>query len=323
VELNNFQKRLLTSTVIVAVLVLLFVLRYFAGLFGVYFFDAFLLFLICVSIFETADIMKTNSRGAKEHIAIIVFALLYFFYIIGTQILDIPIIWWMQIAISVIIVGIFFLFIWLSNLTDKALAKRCSLEKKDFAKEALMGGVDLLRMLCYPGLMIACMIITNHMDGHIGVLGLLLVFMIAIFTDTFAYCVGITLGKGTKKMAPKLSPKKTWIGFIGGLFGGTLAALTVLWMMSGDMEVAQYLVTALGKAFSVKIVFIFVGILGALITTAGDLTASLLKRKSSVKDFAGYLPGHGGIMDRIDGLVFNAVFIFMVMEIILSLGASA
>jgi len=59
-----------------------------------------------------------------------------------------------------------------------------------------------------------------------------------------------------------------------------------------------------------------VGLIGSLVTTAGDLVASLIKRKANIKDFAGYLPGHGGLMDRIDGVTFNAVFIFMVMEII-------
>jgi phosphatidate cytidylyltransferase len=180
-----------------------------------------------------------------------------------------------------------------------------------------MGVADFLQMLLYPGLALFTMIIINHLDAnYMGLMGLLLAFTISIMTDTAAYCVGLTLGKGTKKMCPKISPHKTWVGFIGGTFGGILASLIVFAVLIKNVDINLYLTERLHKPSIGYWVFFAVGFLGSLVTVAGDLVASLIKRNANIKDFAGYLPGHGGLMDRIDGITFNAVFIFIVMEII-------
>jgi phosphatidate cytidylyltransferase len=299
---------------------ILFAVRFLAVGFGIYLFDAFLLFIIGVSTFEIVHVRKLNFRGAAEYMAIIVFALLYFFYIVGAEFLTVPFVWWLHVAVSAVIIGIFTLFIYLSNLIDKAFIKRCNLAKLDVRREAALGAWDFIQMLAYPGLMLGSMIILNHMKdagGLLGAFALLLIFAVSFATDTVAYCTGVTIGKGTKKMAPVLSPKKTWVGFVGGLFGGVLASLIVVWANSSkDSPVANLLCDALNGASGVEIVFICVGLVGAFVTTMGDLVASAVKRKGGVKDFAGYLPGHGGATDRLDGIIFNSVFIWIVMTII-------
>jgi phosphatidate cytidylyltransferase len=316
-ELTNVWKRFITSAVIVALLLSLFVLRYFTDLVGIYFFDAFLLFVMCLGTYEMADARKLNLRGAKEYVAVITLSLYYFFFIIGTEIMDDPFPWWVIMIIFIFIASIFSLYIWLSNMTDKNLIKRCKLEKKDNQHECLMGAVDFLQMLLYPGLAIFTMIIVNHFDAnYMGLLGLMLVFIISCATDTVAYSVGLTLGKNTKKMCPSISPKKTWAGFIGGLFAGVLFSILILLIMTRNDLINEYLTQRLRNAKVASTVFFFIGLFGALATTAGDLVASLIKRRANIKDFAGYLPGHGGLMDRFDGITFNAVFIFIVMEII-------
>ena len=108
-------------------------------------------------------------------------------------------------------------------------------------------------------------------------------------TDTFAYFAG--RGIGGPKLAPRLSPNKTWAGLIGGMVGAALVgAITAIWLSLGS---------ALGLAF--------VSALIAVIAQAGDIFESALKRRAGVKDSGKVIPGHGGILDRVDGLVTAAV----------------
>jgi CDP-diglyceride synthetase len=273
---------------------------------------------MCISVFEISEARKLNLRGAKEYVAIITLSLCYFFFVLGKDIITVnPFPGWAFVPVFVLIIGVFFLFIWLSNMTDKNLEKRCKLEKLNLDREAFMGGVDFLQMLLYPGAAIFLMIIMNHFTAnYIGFLGLLLVFVISCMTDTLAYIIGLTLGKNTPKMMPKISPKKTWVGFFGGVFGGILFSLLVFVIMVQNNDIDLYLTEKLRSAGTAFWIFFAVGLLGSLATAAGDLAASLIKRKANIKDFAKYLPGHGGLMDRIDGITFNAVFIFIVMGII-------
>ena len=108
-------------------------------------------------------------------------------------------------------------------------------------------------------------------------------------TDTFAYFAGRSIGG--PKLAPRLSPNKTWAGLIGGMVGAALVgAITAIWF-------------SLGSAFGLAIVSALI----AVIAQAGDIFESALKRRAGVKDSGKVIPGHGGILDRVDGLVTAAV----------------
>ena len=108
-------------------------------------------------------------------------------------------------------------------------------------------------------------------------------------TDTFAYFAG--RGIGGPKLAPRLSPNKTWAGLIGGMIGAALVgAITAIW-------------SSLGSALALA----FVSAVIAAIAQAGDIFESALKRRAGVKDSGKVIPGHGGILDRVDGLVTAAV----------------
>ncbi len=125
-------------------------------------------------------------------------------------------------------------------------------------------------------------------DSH-GLMGVLLVLLAVWATDTGAYVAGRTLG-GPKLWA-RLSPKKTWSGLIGGV---TAAGV-----------VAYALASAVASPRPVSVAVL--GLVLAVISQAGDLTESALKRRSGVKDASQLIPGHGGFMDRVDGLIFAAV----------------
>jgi phosphatidate cytidylyltransferase len=120
--------------------------------------------------------------------------------------------------------------------------------------------------------------------------GLMVVALIAVVAsaDIGAYFAGKTLGK--HKLAPKVSPGKTWEGFWGGIFSCFLLSL-VVW---------RYLPTASAHIGLAAVITVF--ITTALASVVGDLVVSMVKRKSGVKDSGSLLPGHGGVLDRLDSI---------------------
>jgi phosphatidate cytidylyltransferase len=106
--------------------------------------------------------------------------------------------------------------------------------------------------------------------------------------DTFAYLTGSLLGK--HPMTPRLSPRKTWEGFSGGVLV-TLLGGWIIYKISGSYS---------------PVIWIACALVSSLLGLAGDLFESGLKRKMNVKDMSGLLPGHGGILDRFDSLLFVA-----------------
>ncbi len=116
--------------------------------------------------------------------------------------------------------------------------------------------------------------------------------------DTFAYVVGSLLGK--HKMTPRLSPGKTWEGFFGGIIFTVLGGL-IFFRFTGQKSMVIWIIISL-----------VIGLSGLL----GDLYESGLKRKMSVKNMGGLLPGHGGILDRFDSLLFAAPATFILMLLI-------
>lgn len=116
--------------------------------------------------------------------------------------------------------------------------------------------------------------------------------------DTFAYLTGMLIGK--HKLSVKLSPKKTIEGSIGGILGAVLIAYIYL---QGYM---WYYKTSLKEYIVLFIVFII-----TIISQAGDLAASAIKRTLNIKDFGDILPGHGGIIDRFDSLLMTAPSLYL------------
>ena len=124
-----------------------------------------------------------------------------------------------------------------------------------------------------------------------------LIFLSSWGCDTCAYCVGMLFGK--HKMAPKLSPKKSVEGGVGGVVGAALlGALYALAMNAWG-----------GAAVSPAQYAIICGV-GGMISQVGDLAASAIKRNHDIKDYGKLIPGHGGILDRFDSVIFTAPVIY-------------
>jgi phosphatidate cytidylyltransferase len=138
---------------------------------------------------------------------------------------------------------------------------------------------------------------------NLGLLGLLWMFAVVWATDIAAYFTGRALGG--PKLWPAVSPKKTWSGFCGGLAAGTLAGFLVAWG-------AQRL--GLVHPFSLRNT-IMLSIVASVASQLGDLGESALKRHCDVKDSSHLIPGHGGVMDRLDG--FWAVALLMGIVLLL------
>ncbi|MBS1786125.1 MAG: phosphatidate cytidylyltransferase [Acidobacteria bacterium] len=122
---------------------------------------------------------------------------------------------------------------------------------------------------------------------------LTLFFMIVFAGDTGAYYTGRTFGR--RKLAPRVSPGKTIEGLIGGLAGNVIAALIAHYWFFPELKV--------GLAIPLAIVM---GLLGA----TGDLCESMLKRGAKAKDAGKLIPGHGGLLDRLDSMLFNAPLLY-------------
>lgn len=142
-------------------------------------------------------------------------------------------------------------------------------------------------------------------------IGLAFVFAVSSFTDMFAYFVGGLFGK--HKLCPEISPKKTVEGAVGGVFGGLVGSLIVfllfdLFHVFGPQFGLLYEGLGLSVA-SVAVIYVVIGLFGSAMTQIGDLLASLVKRYCGIKDYSRILGEHGGIMDRFDGIMLNAVFV--------------
>lgn len=162
---------------------------------------------------------------------------------------------------------------------------------------------DLTRLMstlfctAYPALGVLTMVAIREIEaGPVTGFGLILMLLLMIWgNDTFAYFIGKNFGK--RLLAQHLSPKKTWEGFIAGFFGAAAGlALTLQFVEFGSLGFKELWPSIL-----------LISIFGPL----GDLAASKMKRAASVKDTSTILPGHGGVIDRLDSLILSAPVLYL------------
>lgn len=151
--------------------------------------------------------------------------------------------------------------------------------------------------IVYVGVMLSYICQTRMLPG--GQFHVWLIFLCSWGCDTCAYCVGVLIGK--HKMAPVLSPKKSIEGAVGGVAGAVLLGVIYAFFTKGGM--VEY--------------GIICGV-GALISMVGDLAASAIKRNQGIKDYGKLIPGHGGILDRFDSVIFTAPVIYYLSLFLIS-----
>ena len=148
----------------------------------------------------------------------------------------------------------------------------------------------------YVAVMLSCIYLTRMLPR--GQYLVWLIFLSSWGCDTCAYCVGVLIGK--HKMAPVLSPKKSVEGAVGGVVGAVL--LTLLYGLAFQDRM---------NSSNVYLAFMaLISGVGALVSMIGDLAASAIKRNYQIKDYGTLIPGHGGILDRFDSVIFTAPIIY-------------
>ncbi len=160
-------------------------------------------------------------------------------------------------------------------------------------------GVVALSWL-YCGLLVASLV---GLRLRFGVPWVIMAFVVTWANDTFAYFTGHAFGR--HRLYERISPKKTWEGFAGGAVGSVAGALVSRWLLLPD---------ALSPAAAVVI-----GVGAAVLGPLGDLAESMVKRAAGVKDSSRIVPGHGGLLDRIDALLFVGPWIYVCADYVAGL----
>lgn len=163
----------------------------------------------------------------------------------------------------------------------------------DFDKYNFNDALYLIGSLLFVGLSFNVIVIARNLD----LAYLLYLLLITTITDTFALITGQLVGK--HKLCPKISPKKTVEGLVGGVLMGTFVS-------------TAFYFTVINSNVSL-VLLIFATALLCLVGQLGDLVFSSIKRYYKVKDFSNLIPGHGGVLDRFDSLVFVA-FAFIILK---------
>jgi len=142
----------------------------------------------------------------------------------------------------------------------------------------------------YIGGLLSHFVRLRSLPGNDGLAWLALALLVTWSSDSGAYFVGRAWGQ--RKLCPRLSPGKTWEGIVGGLVAGALAGLLVGWLLT------------LGLGAVGALNGLWVGLIVSVVSPLGDLAESMMKREAHVKDSGNLIPGHGGVLDRVDSLLF-------------------
>lgn len=172
---------------------------------------------------------------------------------------------------------------------------------KELNVSRLIFMVGCCGFVSYP---MCCMIFIKNFDAQLGTIYMVIALCSAWLADSGAYFVGTFCGK--HKLCPEISPKKTVEGFIGGLVSNGLLLCAFALVYNKFFAPVD---------LTVNYVSLFImGILTGAIGTVGDLTASLIKRQCNIKDFGKIMPGHGGVLDRFDSVLFVVPFVYLYLE---------
>lgn len=180
-----------------------------------------------------------------------------------------------------------------------------------FTFKAEMELKDLLATifsLIYPMALVSLAFALSREFPCGGTFAISFAIFLPVFSDTFAYLVGSTFGK--RKLCPSISPKKTVAGAIGGLLGSVLCAVTFFLLFDLYAVIPVGYVSFSDSVAVRAVVFVVLGIVGGVLAEIGDLAASRIKRTINIKDFGNIFPGHGGVLDRLDSIMFTLVMLF-------------
>ena len=286
------KTRSISSVVFVIIVVGFFLLRQFVL---IPLFDVLVGFFIAMATFELARALKEYSVKGN-------FAVAAVYGVLFTPIYAV-----LRYAVNTDYVWLYMLILALAGVVYSLIG--CAVGKcfNKFAATVLP--------FVYPALLMLTLLLAGDLEEPKDFLAVLLVFVISPCADSLAYLVGMIYNKikkgQAKKLCPKLSPNKTWAGAIGGVMGGVLGAMLVCLIFNDKIVEIQNSIPDSARFSYPYLHFAIIGFIGAILTEIGDLFESFIKRRVGIKDMGKIMPGHGGIMDRIDGMSFASVAVFL------------
>ncbi len=270
------KTRTISGAIYVAILTAFFLLRQFVDY---KFFYLLTCLFVVVGTFELARALRQKIVNGAFVLSIVFSVLFVPVYVLGQHVIFNE----LGFVLAFLLILVFEIITVISALVQNKDIKTCLWSALLFV---------------YPALFLLTMLLTNDF-GEKGFIPLLLSFVISPISDVFAYLVGSKVGG--KKLCPKLSPKKTWSGAIGGTIGGVVASILVYFIFKPTINF-----------ISPILFFIIIGLFASIVNIFGDLFESYIKRKVAIKDMGKIMPGHGGVLDRIDGTLFVMVFMYAV-----------
>lgn len=297
------KQRSITSFFIVLVVAIVVASKFLPYDIGDYVFDLFILCITVVAAFEMSHLIENCNKKVNKYLSSMYSIFNYIIFICCYKLLEFYYILLIEIAGLVV----YFLLI---------LITECIKNNARTFKENLMVSLNSILVCFYPGFLFCLFLNINHIDFYAGldyfsIVFILLVFAITMLSDTFAYLVGRTL-KGPK-LAPSISPNKTISGSIGGLIGG-IAGSMIVYALVYNINSWQAILSMHNLTWWH---FLIIGLIGSMVSQIGDLVESKIKRNANIKDSGNILPGHGGMLDRIDAMIFCVTFLYITSFIII------
>ncbi len=312
------KKRVISASAVFVVMALMIVSR----LLTPYIFDVCVLIFGTVGVLEVVRAFANKGKAINENLASTFMLVLYIgvvFAILSKGTLLQLLLYFGCIVVAYFVISIV-LAIAFKEVTKKEMLR--SNYMGSYRKYVILKAFRTIGVLVYPSLLFVLLILINHMDAFfvsttiksINVFidfVIIATFVCATFTDTFAMLIGCKV-RGPK-LCPKISPNKTVSGAIAGLVFGIIGVMGIYMLYSLNSGFVAVIET-LGVTW---VPIVVLGVFAPILTQIGDITASLIKRRCGIKDFSNLIPGHGGIMDRVDGLLFAGFCSFIITIICL------
>ena len=287
-------------------------------------FDVFIGIIAIIAAYEIAALLKKSGRNNHNYL-IIAFPIA--FYVLLFLAMHFSLSALLTGVLAAALLALFFavsVIITLCSPMNTAKEIKNSRTSSGTFKYSLSKGLNTVLGILYPTVPFMLLVPINHLSDISYVFSttitnpeltstilLALVFVIAFICDTFAYLTGKLIGG--KKLVPHISPNKTIAGSIGG-FVWTMFILVTLFIVLNSVDLIAQVFAALSLTWWKVLI---IGFVGSLVCQLGDIIESVIKRRANVKDSGDFLPGHGGILDRIDGFILIVPFVFILMLLLI------
>jgi len=313
------KKRIYSSIAIVITLALFFVLKVYVS---DYFFDAFFAILACFGCFEMSKLLSRMGFYNHQWVAVSAPTFLLAGNLIGIHFASVKgdlfwILWTIVIDIALMLLGGVVVFLLTFCRKRQSILHEMTVRdvpSMSVLKFSFKKALNTTICFVYPAFLFLFFNLTNHINdlplsklsgiaSNVSVFVLLTTFLVPIFTDTFAMLTGSVIGG--KKLCPRISPGKTISGSVGGVLWCVLFSACVYLIFGCISSFEPFM-----EIFPIW-AYLLIVLVGSVVAQAGDLFESIIKRRAGVKDSGKFLPGHGGLLDRVDSHIFMAPYILL------------